>query len=661
VSGTTSYNAWMGEPGIPRALILACGVAGLSYSAAQLGATLVLRPQMLWPVWPGCALLVAILLLAPKKLWPLILAAGLLGFSLYDFATGLPVRAILLLIVSDAVEVLIAALGIGWFFDGLPRLTSLKSFAQYSLVAVVLAPIPAAFLGALSFSGAFWFRWRVSFLTEALALLTLTPAVLGWVGMAWSKKPPRYYLEATVLLAGVMFFGHITFDSTSSSNLPVLLYAILPFLLWAALRFGTVGIVTCMILVEFLSVRGAVHGLGPFAGADPRENLWYLQLFLLLAAATFMVLATVVEEHKLTVKALHEGEQRFRLVANTVPSMIWMSGPDRLRNYFNQPWLEFTGQPLEAELTNGWSKRVHPDDLPGYAEVYARAFDKREPFKMQYRLRRRDGEYRWVFDIGVPRFDAGSECSFVGYIGSCIDITDRKIAEEALSAVGGRLIEAHDQERTCIAKELHDDINQRIALLAIELEQLKRNLPASAVVPHTHLREVRHHVSDLSTDIHALSHRLHSSTLEYLGVAAAMDSFCKEFSEQNQVEIDFRHATVPRNVPKEASLCLFRVLQEAMQNAVRHSGVRHFKVNLRGTSDEIRLTVSDSGSGFDPLVAIAGRGCGLISMQERVRRVNGEFRIDSRAGRGTTVFARVPVRTKVKPQDNEVNVGASRS
>jgi PAS domain S-box-containing protein len=649
------------RPGASRALILACGVAGLSYSAAQLGATLVLRPQMLWPVWPGCALLVAILLLAPKKLWPLVIAAGLAGFILYDFAAGLALPSIALLILADAVELLIAALGLCWLFGRLPRLSSVKSLAQYSFVAVILAPIPAAFLGALAFSGSYWFRWRVSFLTEALALLTLTPAVLGWVGFAWSKKLPGYYLEATLLLAGLLVCGHITFDSTSSSNLPVLLYAILPFLLWAALRFGTVGIATSMIVVEFLSVRGAVHGLGPFAGADPQDNLWYLQLFLLLAAATFMVLAAVVEEHKQAVKAMHEGEQRFRLVANTVPSMIWMAGPDRLRNYFNQPWLEFTGQPLRAELDNGWSKRVHADDLPAYVETYTRAFDKRESFKMQYRLRRHDGEYRWVFDIGVPRFDAESEGSFVGYIGSCIDVTDRKIAEEALAEVGGRLIEAHDKERTCIAKELHDDINQRIALLAIELEQLKRNLPASAVVPHTHLREVRHHVSDLSTDIHALSRRLHSSTLEYLGVAAAVDSFCREFSVQHEVKIDFRHAGVPRNVPKEISLCLFRVLQEAMQNAVMHSGVLHFKVDLRGTSDEVRLSVSDSGAGFDPVAAIAGRGLGLISMQERVRRVSGEFRIDSRPGRGTTVYARVPVRTRVKHQGDEVRAGAARS
>jgi len=661
VSRTVPYKtAWMG-PGTARAFFLACGVAGLSYSAAQLGATLVLRPQMLWPVWPGCALLVAILVLAPKKLWLPVITAGLAGFVLYDLATGLTLRSIAWLILADLVEILIAALGIHLLFGRLPRLTSLQSLAQYSLVAVILAPIPAAFLGALAFSGSYWFRWRVGFLTEALALLTLTPAVLGWVGLAWSKKSPGYYLEATLLLAGLMVCGHITFDSTSTSNLPVLLYAILPFLLWAALRFGTVGIATSMIVVEFLSVRGAVHGLGPFAGADPRDNLWYLQLFLLLAAATFLVLAAVVEEHKQAVKALHEGERRFRLVANTVPSMIWMSGPDRLRNYFNQPWLEFTGQPLEAQLANGWSKRVHADDLPAYVEAYTRAFDKREPFKMQYRLRRHDGEYRWVFDIGVPRFDAGSECSFVGYIGSCIDITDRKIAEEALAEVGGRLIEAHDQERTCIAKELHDDINQRIALLAIELEQLKRNLPASAVVPHTHLREVRHHVSDLSTDIHALSHRLHSSTLEYLGVAAAMDSFCKEFSVQQEVEIDFRHAGVPRNVPKEISLCLFRVLQEATQNAVRHSGVRHFKVDLRGTAEEIRFSVSDSGVGFDPVVAMAGRGLGIISMQERVRRVNGEFRIDSREGHGTTVYARVPVRSRVKQEGNEARVSVTRS
>ena len=176
--------------------------------------------------------------------------------------------------------------------------------------------------------------------------------------------------------------------------------------------------------------------------------------------------------------AVRESEERFRLVANTAPVLIWMSGPDKLCDYFNQPWLEFTGRPLSAELGNGWAEGVHANDLTTCLDTYTKAFDARRPFEMQYRLRRRDGEYRWIFDAAVPRFNGDG--SFAGYIGSCIDITDHKLAEEALSTVGRRLIQAHEDERSRIARELHDDINQRLALLAIELELLKQNLPDSA-------------------------------------------------------------------------------------------------------------------------------------------------------------------------------------
>jgi PAS domain S-box-containing protein len=345
-------------------------------------------------------------------------------------------------------------------------------------------------------------------------------------------------------------------------------------------------------------------------------------------------------QRKRAVAILRESEERFRLVANTAPVLIWMSGPDKLCNYTNQSWLNFTGRTLEAELGNGWLEGVHPEDLKNCLEVYTRAFDLRESFKMQYRMRRHDGEYRWLLDIGVPRLNPDG--LFVGYIGSCLDVTDGKLAEEALSGVGRRLIEAHEEERTWLARELHDDINQRIALLVIQLERWAQHPPSSGVDVTDHIRPVLEQLSDLGKDIQALSHRLHSSKLEYLGIAVAANGFCKELSEQQKVEIDFSHAEVPRGLPKEISLCLFRVLQEALQNAVKHSGERHFSVELHGTSQEIQLTVSDSGVGFDQQDAITRRGLGLISMRERMQLVGGEFSIKSKRGAGTTIRARVP-------------------
>jgi signal transduction histidine kinase len=208
-----------------------------------------------------------------------------------------------------------------------------------------------------------------------------------------------------------------------------------------------------------------------------------------------------------------------------------------------------------------------------------------------------------------------------------------------------RLIEAHEEERTWIARELHGDVNQRIALLAIELGVLKQNLPDSAGEIRSRIQKVGKSVSDIGKDIQALSHRLHSSKLEYLGVLAAMAGFCKELAELQKVQVDFSHANIPSAVPPEIALCLFRVLQQALQNAVAHSGVRSFRVELRGLSDEIALTVSDLGVGFYPKLAMHGKGLGLISMRERLHLVRGEISIDSKPNCGTTVHARVPLRS----------------
>jgi PAS domain S-box-containing protein len=345
-------------------------------------------------------------------------------------------------------------------------------------------------------------------------------------------------------------------------------------------------------------------------------------------------------------RAVRENEERFRLIANAAPVMIWTSGPDKLCTYFNRPWLEFTGRALQEELGNGWAEGVHPYDLEHRLETYTQAFDQREPFQMEYRLRRNDGEYRWIFDHGVPRFNADG--SFAGYIGSGIDVTAHKQAEETLSTVSRRLIEAHEEERIWIARELHDDFNQRIALLAVNLQALKESLPASEAQTTHHIEEICESVSHLGIDIQALSHRLHSSKLDYLGLAAACASFCRELSERQNIKIDFQSDGIPEALPNEISVCLFRVLQEALQNAIKHSGVRQFEVSLKCALDEIQLSVHDSGVGFDSEKAIAGHGLGLTSMEERLKLVDGQLTIDSEPQRGTTIQARVPLGPRMK-------------
>ena len=224
----------------------------------------------------------------------------------------------------------------------------------------------------------------------------------------------------------------------------------------------------------------------------------------------------------------------------------------------------------------------------------------------------------------------------------------QKMVDEARSSVNRKLIDAEDQERTRIARELHDDINQRLAVLAINLEGLQHNLPSSKAEIMQEIAVAGKQVQDLGSDVQALSHHMHSSKLEYLGLAAAAAGFCREVSNQRGVEIDFHSEKIPNDLSKDASLCLFRVLQEAIQNATKHSGSRHFEVLLSGGLGEVELTVRDSGIGFDPEEAMKGNGLGLTSIRERLKLVNGNLSIDSQPQHGATIQARVPLTSRMK-------------
>ncbi len=338
---------------------------------------------------------------------------------------------------------------------------------------------------------------------------------------------------------------------------------------------------------------------------------------------------------------LRESEDRFRLVANTAPVLIWMSGTDKLCTFLNQGWLSFTGRRLEQELGEGWLSGVHADDLEHCLGTYSAAFDARTEFEMEYRLRRFDGAYRWLVDYGVPRFE--SDGTFCGYIGSCVDITDRKLSEESSHSLSGLLISAQEGERARIARELHDDFSQRLALLSIGLEQLGKTQLVPNAGDRARIAEMLKGTQELSSDLHALSHQLHSSKLELLGLAAALRDLCKELGEKYEVQIQLAVHGFPREVPKEVALCLFRVAQEAIGNVVKHSGAKSASVTLGANANGVSLRISDEGTGFDTDLMNQDRGIGLRGMGERLRIVGGRFNVISEISKGTEIVAEVPL------------------
>lgn len=873
-------------------------VATVCYLAAKLGGVLIITaPQTLWPLWPGCAVLVAILLLNPRRTWPILMTVGLMGFVAYDLQAGVPIRSIAWLVFTDILEILVAACGVSYCLDGQPRLNSLHALVKYAFFTVILASLVAASVGCFSLAGDRWISWRISLLSEGLAFLTVTPTILGWFDQSRTRgrAPRAYYLEGVILATALISLCYVMFVARETSAPPALLFSLVPFLIWSALRFRLPGASTSATIVALMSIWGAVHGRGPFTESDPVSRVFFLQLFLLFTAAPFLVLAVLVEERKSAEEGMRESWERFRLAAqagkmfayewdattdliarpteslellekdgptqttgrqifaNCHPddrerlaaaaarlspekpylevsyrtirpdgSVIWVEG--NARAYFDARGqvLRIIGTVadvterkkteedlLEAQRVSqigSWQWNPKTDEVVWSAELYRiagrdpnlppPAFEEQRqlytpeswdrlkraieealqtgaPFTLDLEIVRPDGSARWITDRGEVlcdgtgqitrlrgtaqditerkhaedelraseekfrsvfrdagvgmvivspegRFLAANEafCDCLGYteqellrrtvesvtlpedwprfseklrealqqgesfqrvekrclhksgrivttessaslirgssgepryfVGEVLDITERKLAEAALSGVSGRLIEAHEEERSWIARELHDDFNQRVALLATILERVKQELPAEEEAARRGVEEASEHVAELGSDIQALSHRLHSSKLEFLGLVAAVGGFCREFSNRQNVVIDFHSENIPKALPKEISLCLFRVLQEALQNSLKHSGERRFEVSLKCANSEIELTVHDSGVGFDPEKIISGHGLGLTSMKERLKLVDGQLSIDSKPQEGTTIHARVPLSLKVK-------------
>jgi len=344
-------------------------------------------------------------------------------------------------------------------------------------------------------------------------------------------------------------------------------------------------------------------------------------------------------------QALLESERRFRLMSDSAPVLMWMAGPDKRCTDFNKEWLRFTGRTMQQELDEGWADGIHPNDSEACLRTYTKAFDMKQEFSMEFRLRRHDGQYRWVLDKGVPRFL--EDGTFAGYIGCCIDITEQKEAKVVQAELGGRLMQAHEEERARIARELHDDINQRLALLANGIRQFEQTSTFhDGKQEKAQLHSFWQLTSEIAADLQHLSHELHPSKLHYLGLPAALRGLCHEVSELHKIEVECIVRNVPPDLDASISLSLFRTTQESLHNVAKHSHAHHAKVELTCDTNELKLRVSDDGVGFDPEQNRNRQGLGLISTQERLKLVGGRLSVWSHPSLGTQVEASVPLPTK---------------
>jgi len=339
-------------------------------------------------------------------------------------------------------------------------------------------------------------------------------------------------------------------------------------------------------------------------------------------------------------ESLMKSEEWLRLAAQGAQMGLWYWNEATKELFWDRKTREMFGVNLGGEVTlDTFYGALHPDDLARVREIWRHEMELGLPYDLEYRALRPDGSIRWIQARGSGYYDKdGKPLCMVGVV---FDVTERKLADQERMELSGRLINAQEQERTHLARELHDDFSQRVALLCVEMTSLAQ--VTGNPLACKRLSELKEEMQGLGEDLHALSHRLHSSKLEILGLAVSARSFCAEYAKQHGIQIDFVERDVPKLMPPDTALCLFRIVQEGLRNVSKHSRASRAKVRLQADSEAISLSLSDNGVGFELAQCLASDGIGVLSMKERARMLGGAFEIVSQPMHGTQITVSVPL------------------
>jgi len=636
---------------IVRRALVALSVSAAYFVGAKIGFALTFQPHPVSTLWPPNAIMFAALLLSPVRWWWFLLPAVFPAHLLSQLNADIPLPMMFCWFISNCTEALIGAS----LFRYLSKHVSLDTSYHVGLfiLVAILGPFLSSFLDAgfvvLNQFGTtpYWDLFRMRFFSNVLASLTLVPLIVTWKrdGLRLlTTAPPRRYLEATLLAAGLLIVGRLSFGTRElvENITPALLYLPLPLLLWASIRFGPRGSSAALLVVSFFAIWGAINGLGPFTGATPEQSALSVQSFLILAAMTLLFLTAVMRERD-------EISQRNRALLSAHPDMVFLMSNEGV-------YLDFHARDgndllVHPELFLGKNVRdVMPPQLAQeVSQCLARSAGTDEPQVLEYSLEVSDEERH--YEARLIGMEGDKTLSIVR------DVTDRQRASRALKdsqkklnqsniqvrSLLGRLIDVQESERRRISRELHDDLSQKIATLSVAISRLKRRLPLSDTEIINELDDLRQNTNSLTNEIRRLSHQLHPAVLEHLGLVTALESYIGNFQDEEQIDVRLTAELGEERVPFQTSICIYRVAVEALRNVSRHSGAASAVISLRRENGSLELRVSDSGKGFDVDAFRKGGGLGLVSIEERLRLLQGTCEIHSSPQKGTTLVARVPL------------------
>ena len=614
------------------------------YLGAKLGFALTFHPRPVSVMWPPNSILLAALLLTPPRSWWFFLLCALPAHLAIQLQSNVPPGMMFCWFISNSAEALIGASVTRSIVRGPFRLATLANTSAFLVGGVFLGPFLSSFLDGAFVQLNKWGQgtysevWRVRFFANVLTSLAIAPAIVVWAQMdfrKWRTMNWKRWVEIALLTAGLIgvgFHAFVAYEPGPHTD-PALLYAPLPFLLWAGVRFGGPGATLAAFVTSLIAIWGAAHGRGPFSTNSPEANASSIQMFLIVAIVLLLLLSAAKSDRE-------KADERYAKAFRANPDAIIISR-------------EKDGQIIElnerAEALFGFHRAEAlghtASDLNNYfceadlLKVIAETSGGTSLHDLELPFRTKAGELRRALVSSDTEEIQGERCLIV----VVRDISEQRRAEQEALEVSSKLITAQEDERKRIARDLHDDLNQRLALLSVEIDIVGQESEKTEGPVHEHLARIASQVKELSGEVHRLSYHLHPAKLDQLGLVVAARTFCREVGVQSKIRIRFEQVDVPRDLEPGVALCLYRVLQEALQNSVRHSGAAEIDVRLTRETDQLRLIITDAGKGFVVEEALHNSGLGLVSMRERVRQVHGSIHFNSAPGAGAQINVTVPL------------------
>jgi PAS domain S-box-containing protein len=360
-----------------------------------------------------------------------------------------------------------------------------------------------------------------------------------------------------------------------------------------------------------------------------------------------------IEDRKRTADALRQnerelrrGEDRLRMVVDTIPTMAWTVRPDGVVDFLNQRWMDYTGLSLEQYVEEPTGP-IHPEDIARVIEKWTADVGAGRPYESEMRLRGADGEYRWFLVRTVPLRDERGD--IVKWYGTSTDIEDRKRAEETsrraaeeLQALSRRLVELQESERKALARELHDRLGETLTALSINLAMLKQAVRGDAAAT-TRIEDSAALLKSTAATIENMVAELRPPMLDGHGLAAAIDWHAKQFTRRAGVAVSVQAAQLGERIAPEVEMALFRIAQEALNNVAKHARAEHVAITLWRSQSELVMSIADDGIGLPtPAQAPERAGLGLVTMRERAQAVGGVFKVEPLPdGAGTRLIVRI--------------------